>query len=146
VNCPLGHGELRTETHSGVDVQACAVCGGEWLHHDDLQTIEKAVVTDAVVLSGMVEYQPHETERRCPVCDRAMYEFDYRGNPLEIDACANGHGYWLDGGEEARVKDFILQRAHDLHRAASAEASFGSFLSGMRSQFGGRGRGRGLRF
>ena len=32
-----------------------------------------------------------------PECGGEMYEFDYGGNALEIDACAQGHGYWLDG-------------------------------------------------
>ena len=145
MNCPLGHGALHPETHSGIEVSVCTECGGEWLERGDLPALEKLVVKDAVVLSGMIEYQAHESDRACPVCAKRMYEFDYRANPLEIDACADGHGYWLDAGEEARVKDLILQRARDLHRAAGAEVSFGSFLSTVRSQFGGRGRGRGLR-
>ncbi len=145
MDCPLGHGALHPENHSGVEVGACATCGGEWIQRADLQALERLAVKDAVVLSGMVEYQAHESGRACPVCGSLMYSFDYRANPLEIEACPAGHGYWLDAGEEARVRDLILQRARDLHRAAGAEASFGSFLSGIRSQFGGRGRNRGLR-
>ena len=145
MNCPLGHGPLHPENHSNVEVHACGECGGEWLERNSLQALEKLAVNDAVVLSGMIEYLAHEGGRACPVCGKRMYEFDYRANPLEIDACGEGHGYWLDAGEEARVKDLILQRARDLHRAAGAEASFGHFLSGIRSQFGGRGRGGGLR-
>ena len=146
MKCPLGHGELRAESHAGIAVEVCPSCGGEWLDHDDLQSLEKLVVNDPVVLSGMIEYQRHESERACPVCSKTMYGFDYRANPLEIDACPQGHGYWLDGGEEAEVKDLILRRARDLNRAASAESSFGSFLSGIRGQFGGRGRGNGRRY
>jgi Zn-finger nucleic acid-binding protein len=138
--CPLGHGELHPETHGGLDLQACSQCGGSWLVHSELQDLEARVASDPVVLSGMIEYQPHPSERRCPVCDKTMYEFDYRANPLEIDACPDGHGYWLDGGEEARVRQLILQRARDLHRTASAEASFGAFIGGLRKQLGGRGR------
>ena len=128
MNCPLGHGELHREAHSEVTVDVCAQCGGEWLDHDELAAFEAAAVSDRSVLAGMVEYQPHPGERRCPICDKPMYEFDYRANPLEIDACPDGHGYWLDGGEETRVRDLILQRARDLHRAASAEDSFGAFI------------------
>ena len=147
MDCPLGHGELQPDTHAGIEVQLCPVCGGEWLRRSDLEEIEKLAVRDAVVLSGMVEYQPHEGSRPCPVCGKRMYEFDYRANPLEIDACGDGHGYWLDAGEEASVKDLILQRARDLHRSVGAEASFGSFMSNVRSKFGGgRGRSGGLRY
>lgn len=140
MQCPLGHGDLHPESHAGLDLQACAQCGGSWLIHSELQDMEAKTVSDAVVLAGMIEYQPHPSERHCPVCAKPMYEFDYRANPLEIDACPDGHGYWLDGGEEARVRELILQRARDLHRAASAEASFGAFLGGLRKSLGGHGR------
>lgn len=69
-----------------------------------------------------------------PACGGEMYEFDYGGNALEIDACAQGHGYWLDGGEESRVRELIRQRARDLHRAATAESAFSGFLDQLRRQ------------
>ena len=138
MDCPLGHGPLHDETHSGIAVTSCAVCGGEWLSRDSLPALEAAAVKDRRALMGMVEYQAHPSERSCPVCAKAMYEFDYRANPLELDACPEGHGYWLDGGDEAKVRELIQQRARDLHRASQAELSFGSFLNNIRSQFGGR--------
>jgi len=119
-------------------MSVCAACGGEWLAHESLHALEAAVVRDAVVLSGMIEYQPHSSVLACPVFEKAMYGFDYRGNSLEIDACGEGHGYWLDGGEEERLQALVRQRARDLHRASLAEATFGGFLDKMRSQFGGR--------
>jgi Zn-finger nucleic acid-binding protein len=143
LTCPLGHGDLHTESHLELEVAVCEECGGEWLHHDELEALESATVHDATVIAGMREYSPHESDRRCPVCQAKLYEFDYRANPLELDACPQGHGYWLDGGEEARVRDLILQRARDLHRAAGAEESFGQFMTGIRGKLGGRG-GHGL--
>jgi Zn-finger nucleic acid-binding protein len=140
MNCPLGHGPLRTETHDGIEVDACPACGGEWLDHEEFPAIEAVAMRDEDVRKGMIEYMPRESERACPRCDGPMHEFDYRGNPLQLDACAAGHGYWLDGGEEARVKELIRQRARDLHRAASAESSFADFLSSLRGQLGGRRR------
>ncbi len=118
----------------------CAECGGEWLDPNELEAIESSTVADAVVLSGMIEYQSYPGERPCPVCRKLMYGFDYRANPLQIDGCPDGHGYWLDGGEESRVRELILQRARDLNRAARAEGSFGGFLSAIRGQLGGKGR------
>lgn len=138
--CPLGHGELQAESHSRLAVQVCTACRGEWLLHDELTALEATTVRDPVVLSGTIEYQPHPGERPCPDCARPMYGFDYRGNPLELDACPDGHGYWLDGGEEARVRGLILQRARDLHRAATAQASFGVFLKALQQQVSNRAR------
>ncbi len=93
-----------------------------------LSQIEASAVRDPGVLAGTIEYQPHPGDRACPVCGKAMYEFDYRGNPLELDACPDGHGYWLDAGEDESVRQLIRQRARDLNRAASAQASFRGFL------------------
>jgi Zn-finger nucleic acid-binding protein len=138
MECPLGHGPLTPESHAGLSVQACAQCGGEWLERDALAVVEASAVSDRSVLAGMVEYQPHASDRHCPQCGKEMYEFDYRANPLELDACPDGHGYWLDGGEEARVRDLIIQRARDLNRSASAQESFGAFMSSMRAKLGGK--------
>jgi Zn-finger nucleic acid-binding protein len=139
MNCPLGHGALQPETHGAIEVQACSNCGGEWLAHETFAGLEASAVADSTVLAGMVEYQPNQSDLPCPVCEKPMYEFDYRGNPLELNACELGHGYWLDGGEESRVRELMRQRARDLHRSAAAEGSFGSFLNGIRGQLGGRG-------
>jgi Zn-finger nucleic acid-binding protein len=142
MECPRGHGPLEASPRGAISVDYCGVCGGEWLDHDELQAIEATTVNDPVVLSGMIEYQPHESEIRCPVCGGKMHGFDYRANPLQLDACEAGHGYWLDGGEESQVRELIRQRARDLHRAAAAEMSFGGFLDKMRSSFGGPKRAR----
>jgi Zn-finger nucleic acid-binding protein len=139
MNCPLGHGELQPETRADIAVESCAVCGGEWLARDALASIEASAVSDSNALAGMVEYQPNETKLPCPVCAKPMYEFDYRGNPLQLNACELGHGYWLDGGEESQVRELMRRRAQDLHRSAAAEGSFGSFINSIRGQLGGRG-------
>ena len=142
MDCPLGHGPLHAESHGEIALEACAVCGGEWLHREQLAALEKSTVNDPIVLAGTIEYDANPIELACPVCGKHMYEFDYRANPLEVDGCPEGHGYWLTGGEESRVREAVRQRARDLNRAASAEATFGGFLSKMRSQLGGRGKGR----
>lgn len=142
MDCPLGHGELRGEDHTGFAALVCAVCTGEWFDRGGLDALEKTAVSDDFVRRGMVEYQPHESAWNCPACVSKMYEFDYRGNPLMIDACPQGHGYWLDGGEEAQVRELIRQRARDLQRSASAELSFGQFLNGLRGKLGGPRRSR----
>jgi Zn-finger nucleic acid-binding protein len=142
MDCPLGHGALQQDSHAGIEVAVCDICGGEWLQRDQLAALERATVNDPMVLAGTLEYDANPGERRCPSCAKNMYEFDYRANPLEIDACPDGHGYWLDGGEESRVREAIRQRARDLNRAASAEATFGGFLTKIRGQLGGKGKGR----
>jgi len=142
MDCPRGHGVLISERLDGFEVEACSTCGGKWLDSHELAELEAAAVNDADALRGMVEYSRNLGEMRCPSCQQRMLEFNYRANPLQLDACPEGHGYWLDGGEEQRVRELIRQRSRDLQRAASAESSFSSFLKGMRGKSS-RGRGAG---
>ena len=44
------------------------------------------------------------------------------------------HGYWLDAGEEGRVRDIIEERVKGLARARDAEAGWGRFLGGLRKK------------
>jgi hypothetical protein len=71
-----------------------------------------------------------------------MTSFNYRAYNLELDACESDHGWWLDAGEEARVRDVIQERVKGLSRAASAEAAWGKFLGGLRGGGGGLFRRR----
>ena len=61
-----------------------------------------------------------------------MAAFNYRAYNLELDACEDGHGFWLDAGEEARVREIIQERVRGLARAASAEVAWGRFLGGLK--------------
>lgn len=49
------------------------------------------------------------------------------------------HGFWLDAGEEGRVRDIIAERVRGPRWAARAHSSWGGFLNGL----GGRGSGGG---
>ena len=66
----------------------------------------------------MVDYARRPSELNCPVCGKRMTAFNYRANPLELDTCDDEHGYWLDAGEDGRVRDLIEQRVRALYRAA----------------------------
>jgi len=39
-----------------------------------------------------------------------MTAFNYRAYNLELDVCSQEHGYWLDAGEDGRVRDIIEER------------------------------------
>jgi Zn-finger nucleic acid-binding protein len=62
-----------------------------------------------------------------------MQRFSYRAYNLELDLCEQGHGTWLDAGEEKKVLEIMEQRIKDLDRKAKAEAEWGNFLSNLRS-------------
>ena len=66
-----------------------------------------------------------------------MTAFNYRAYDLELDTCEDEHGFWLDVGEEGRVRDIIDERVRGLERSASSEASWDKFLDGLGGGGGG---------
>ena len=113
-------------------------CNGRWLDHRELDALE-ATRADEEQRRATVQYARRESDLHCPVCGKRMVAFNYRAYDLELDTCEEEHGFWLDAGEEGRVRDIIDERIRGLKRAASAEAAWGDFLDGLRG--GGRGGG-----
>ncbi len=136
MSCPRDHTPLTTEAQLGIEIDRCSTCNGRWLDFDELDQLEATVPSTEADRRATIEYGDHRGELNCPVCGERMRTFDYRGYNLELDVCPEEHGYWLDAGEDGRVRDIIAERVRDLGRAASAEAAWGGFLSRLK---GGRG-------
>jgi Zn-finger nucleic acid-binding protein len=137
VNCPRDQVELLVETHHGIEVDHCPRCNGRWLDHDELDRLEASVRSSPEQRKATIEYAGRASDLSCPRCSRPMRAFNYRAYNLELDACDEHHGFWLDAGEDGRVRDIIQERVKGLGRASNAEADWGRFLDGLR---GGGGR------
>ena len=121
--CPRDGAELRTEHERGIEIDACPTCRGAWYDYDELAALESTVADDEQRL-GTIEYAKHESTLRCPACDAPMHAFDYRAYSLELDACAEGHGWWLDAGESERVRAIMRERVAGLRRAEGAQKAW----------------------
>ena len=128
LKCPRDETELMIEHHKGIEVDHCPTCNGRWLDHDELDQLEALAAPDEDTRKAMVEYAKRPSELKCPVCEKEMRAFNYRAYNLEIDTCEDEHGFWLDAGEEGRVRDIMEERVRGLARAASAEEAWGKFL------------------
>lgn len=137
MKCPRDGTDLVVEQeYHGIEVDRCPTCDGRWLDHDELDQLEATVPSTPEERRATIRYAEHQSEMDCPKCGKRMTAFNYRAYNLELDACEDEHGWWLDAGEEARVREIIQERVKGLSRAASAEAAWGRFLGGLR---GGRG-------
>jgi len=123
MNCPRDGAILHTEREHGVEVDRCATCKGAWYDYDELAELE-ATVADEDQRLGTIEYSKHESRIECPVCAAPMHAFNYRAYNLELDACAEGHGWWLDAGESDRVREIMQERVRGLRRSASAQKAW----------------------
>lgn len=120
MNCPRHDVPLVHDDHLGVAIDRCPQCGGFWLDHHELEEVESAHA-DEETRRGTRDYARREGELRCPACGKVMTAFNYRAHNLEIDVCDDHHGYWLDAGEEERLRDVLVDRAIGLARARFAE-------------------------
>lgn len=132
MDCPRCKVELKTEDYRGIDVDRCPQCQGMWLDYGELDQLEDEVL-DRDDIKGTLVYGSFKGDLPCPKCGRPMSAFSYRANNLQLDLCEQGHGTWLDAGEEKRVLDLMEQRIKDLDRKSRAEAEWGGMLQGLRS-------------
>jgi uncharacterized protein len=140
MNCPRDGTELQTERHHGIEVERCPDCNGRWLDHNELDQLEATVPSTEEERIATIQFSRRDSELKCPVCDKQMTAFNYRAYGVELDSCEDQHGFWLDAGEDGRVRDIIQERVHGLQRSANAEAAWDRFLDGL----GGRGKGGSL--
>ena len=147
LKCPRDETELKIEHHKGIEVDHCPTCNGRWLDHHELDQLEALAAPDEDTRKAMVEYAKRPSDLKCPVCEKQMRAFNYRAYNLEIDTCEDEHGFWLDAGEEGRVRDIMEERVRGLARASSAEEAWGKFLGrvgnrgvwdNIKGMFGGR--------
>ncbi len=123
LNCPRDANELMQEKEQGIEVDRCPGCNGAWYDYDELEALESTVASDAE-RTGTIEYAKRDSNLMCPVCSKPMRAFNYRAYNLELDACSEGHGFWLDGGESARVREVMRERVGGLRRAGSAQRAW----------------------
>ena len=136
MQCPRDGSELIEEHVHSIEVDHCPSCNGRWLDHHQLDELE-ATKADEGDRRGTIRYADRDSELHCPVCDEQMAAFNYRAYELELDTCHNEHGFWLDAGEDGKIRDLVDERVRGLQRSRSAEEAWGSFLDGL----GGRGGG-----
>jgi Zn-finger nucleic acid-binding protein len=137
MKCPRDQSELVVDQFLGIEVERCPTCNGRWLDFNELEQLEATTGATEAERRATIEFGERTGELECPVCAKRMRVFNYRAYNLELDTCPDQHGYWLDSGEEGRVRDIINERVLGLERSATAEAAWGKFLGGLKGGGGG---------
>jgi Zn-finger nucleic acid-binding protein len=130
MKCPRDGTDMPTDTLQGIEVKHCPKCGGRWLDLDELDKLESTVTSTEDERRATIVYGDHASEMKCPVCSKQMVTFDYRAHAVELDTCPD-HGWWLDAGEDGRVREIIAERVRDLDRKSNAESGWHTFLGGL---------------
>ena len=130
MQCPRDSATLLVEHHQGIEVDHCPACNGRWLDHHELDELESRTAPHENQRRATIEYARRPSDLNCPVCDKQMRAFNYRAYNLELDTCEDQHGFWVDAGEEGRIRDVMEERVRGLNRAVSAEEAWANFLEG----------------
>src|SRR5262245_12672659 len=124
LQCPRDTTPLEPAREHGIQIDRCPSCHGAWYDRDELALLEATVVKDEDSRRGTIDYARRESSLLCPVCHQSLQAFNYRGCNLELDACKQEHGFWLDAGEAERFRELMRDRVRGLQRSARAEAEW----------------------
>lgn len=124
LQCPRDQTPLDMGKEHDIEVDHCPACKGAWYDDEELALLESTVADDPDHRRGMIDYAKRESELDCPVCSKRMRAFNYRAYNLELDACVEAHGFWLDAGESARIREAMQDRVAGLRRAQTSQAGW----------------------
>ena len=133
MKCPNDQTELAQAKRDGIEVEACPKCDGMWLSGQELNQLEDEAFHLGDEEKGTLVASPRATARTCPQCGKPMKSFDYRFYDLELDFCEDGHGYWLDAGEDKRVLELMKKEEKDLGRTVLAQDRWGAHMRYLKS-------------
>jgi Zn-finger nucleic acid-binding protein len=133
MKCPNCNTDLVQTKRSGVDVEYCQSCKGMWLSCQELEQLEDEAFDFGDEEKGSLIFSSTAATRKCPQCGKLMRRFQYRLYDLEMDFCEDGHGYWLDEGEDKRVLELMKKEEAGLERKVLAEDRWASHLQHLRS-------------
>ena len=133
MNCPKCKTTLETQTRHKVEVECCPTCRGMWFAPQDLKTLEDEVFRHDEHAKGTLVFSATEAGLQCPECAAPLKRFNYRLYDLEIEMCQDGHGYWLDAGEDTRVLELMKKEEAGIERSFDAEGRWNSMVKHLHS-------------
>jgi uncharacterized protein len=133
MKCPNDNADLASAKRDGLQVEACPQCQGLWLNRQELNALEDEAFNLGDDEKGTLMAEPEPSTRICPECGKPMQSFQYRFYDLRLDYCADGHGFWLDAGEDKRVLELMKEEQARLKRSGRAEQTWASHLQHLRS-------------
>ncbi|HEY5048030.1 MAG TPA: zf-TFIIB domain-containing protein [Rhizomicrobium sp.] len=133
MKCPICGTELVQSRRSGVEVELCPTCKGMWLSRAELEQLEDKVFDFGDDKKGTLVFDSTVTDAKCPQCEKPLRRFRYRLFDLEMDFCDEGHGFWLEADEDARVLELMKKEESDIERKALAEDRWAKQLRHLRS-------------
>lgn len=133
MKCPDCQTDLVATKQSGVEMEVCPSCKGMWLTRQELNELEDEAFDFGDDEKGSLMLDSSGDTRTCPQCGKPMNRFEYRFYDLDMDFCTEGHGFWLESGEDRRVLELMKKEEAGLERKVLAEDKWGTQMKRLRS-------------
>jgi Zn-finger nucleic acid-binding protein len=139
MDCPKCVGKLEHKSAENVELDVCFVCEGIWLDTGELEKVIEADSKDFKFISlgreeldgkEISDYKAEldEKEGICPRCGNGikLLRKEYQGKrAVNVDACPECKGIWLDGGE---IKELRRRGLVDVKDKIDDNASFLKYI------------------
>lgn len=133
MKCTKCGGQFETKKLKGIEIDQCSTCQAIWLDYNELDQLEDTV-WDHDELKGSLFFGAKPSTIQCPKCGILMQKINYRFYDLEIEACSNSCGYYLDANEENRILELIEKEKKASKRKIKSEEEWSNLLKRMKTK------------
>jgi Zn-finger nucleic acid-binding protein len=133
LNCPKCNAELTATIRHKIPVASCPSCKGAWFSKQQFKDLEDEVFDLDEHAKGTLVFSSAPTTALCPECATALRTFSYRLYDLELEYCQEGHGYWLEDGQDTKVLELMKTEEKAIDRSLSAESKWASTVKHLHS-------------
>ncbi len=118
MKCPVSKIDDLQPIHIGnVGIDSCPACKGFWFDNDELRKAKDIKVSganwfDVDLWKDESKFSGVKSEKICPKCAKALYKINYSDSDIEIDACKNCKGIWLDRGEFEKILKYVKDKSY----------------------------------
>ena len=134
MECPKGHGSLKSVAVGSIQIDRCTECRGGWYDVSELRLLKEREShgdycwIDFDLWKDMDKFRAAQQERyACPTDGHPMTTVHYGESPVLVDICSECEGVWLDDKEYERIVAY-LQEMVDTQSA-------GDYLKDLRDEF-----------
>src|SRR5258706_12141827 len=107
LSCPNDQTVLNSVEIEGVAIEQCPVCGGQWLHRAELETLGQHHRTHLEPIN-VGDIGITESTRRCPQDETPMRQHEFAEHSgIKIDQCPTCQGIWLDQTELSQILSYL---------------------------------------
>ena len=107
--CPVCKSDMIDVEYQQIELDYCTNCHGVWFDAEELELLFNRVGLENHDLPlddllNLPETKTSEKGRKCPICRLKMKKTTIgKESEILIDACSQGDGLWLDGGEVSHL-------------------------------------------